>query len=126
MNEENLLKGDDIHKFTHEEASKGGKKSAEVRRQRRDIKRAAEAILEEIYTMKDKTTGEKKELSGAEAIILKQFEKALKGDSKAFELIRDSSGQKPVDKVMVAEVEQSVIDEVEAAVMAQDIGDDEE
>lgn len=113
---DNLLKGEDAHTFTLEEASKGGKRSAEVRRQRRDIKRAAEAILEEIYTMKDKTTGQKKELSGAEAIILKQFEKALKGDSKAFELIRDSSGQKPVEKVMVAEVEQSVIDEMEAAV----------
>lgn len=129
MNDENL-KGNGFNEITakrqREIASMGGKKSAEVRRQRRDIKRAAEAILEEIYTMKDKNTGEKKELSGAEAIILKQFEKALKGDSKAFELIRDSSGQKPIDKVMVAEVEQSVIDEVEAAVMAQDIGAEEE
>jgi hypothetical protein len=129
MNDENL-KGNGFNEITakrqREIASMGGKKSAEVRRQRRDIKRAAEAILEEIYTMKDKNTGEKKELSGAEAIILKQFEKALKGDSKAFELIRDSSGQKPVDKVMVAEVEQSVIDEVEAAVMAQDVGAEEE
>ena len=122
---DNLLKGDEKHTFTPDEASKGGKRSAEVRRQRRDIKRAAEAILEEMYTLKDKTTGEKKELSGAEAIILKQFEKALHGDSKAFELIRDSSGQKPVEKVMVAEVEQAIIDEVEAAVMAQDIVEEE-
>lgn len=120
MNNKNLVKGDDAHKLTAEEASKGGKKSAEVRRQRRDIKRAAEAILEELYTLKDKNTGEKRTMSGAEAIILKQFEKALKGDPKAFELIRDSSGQKPVEKVMVAEVEQAVIDEVEAAVMGEE------
>ena len=40
-----------------------------------------------------------------------------KGNSKFWELIRDTAGFKPVDKVMVAEVEQSVIDEVEAIVM---------
>jgi len=31
-NEQNLLKGDEKHKFTPEEASKGGKRSAEARR----------------------------------------------------------------------------------------------
>lgn len=120
MNNKNLVKGDSAHKLTAEEQSRAGKISGEVRRQRRDIKRAAEAILEELYTLKDKNTGEKRTMSGAEAIILKQFEKALKGDPKAFELIRDSSGQKPVEKVMVAEVEQAVIDEVEAAVMGEE------
>lgn len=38
-------------------------------------------------------------MSGAEAIAMKQFEKALKGDTKAFEVLRDTAGQKPVDKV---------------------------
>lgn len=102
-----------------EEAVKNGKKggsaSGEARRRKRDIRLAFEALLEKNYKGKDG-----KMLSGAEAIALKQMEKALKGDAKAFELVRDSSGQKPVEKVMVAEVEQAVIDEVEKAVLEDD------
>ena len=55
-------------------------------------------------------------LTGTEVVTLKLFEKASKGDIRAFETLRDTIGQKPVDKVMIAEVEQSVIDEVEKAV----------
>ena len=120
MNEQNLVKGGKAHPLTVEEASKGGKKSAEVRRQRRDMKRAAEAILEEMFTVTDAKTKTKRSVSGAQALILKQFEKAMKGDSRAFEIIRDTSGQKPVEKVVVAEVDQSIIDEVEAAVMGEE------
>ena len=101
-----------------EEASINGKKggiaSGEARRKRRDIRAAMEALLEKKY----KTN--MGELSGAEAISLKQMEKALKGDPKAFELVRDSAGQKPIEKVVVAEVEQAVIDEVESIVSEND------
>ena len=112
-NEKNLVKGADAHKLTAEEASKGGKRSVEVRRQKRDLRRALEALL-------DKNMGRNKdgnEVSGAEALALKQFEKALKGDTRAFEVIRDTAGQKPVEKVMIAEVDQDIIDEVEKAVL---------
>ena len=44
------------------------------------------------------------------------FKKALQGDTRAFETLRDTVGQKPVDKIMIAEFEQDVIDEVEAMV----------
>ena len=44
------------------------------------------------------------------------MKKALKGDVKAFEVLRDTAGEKPIDKVMVADVDQSVIDEVESMV----------
>lgn len=99
--------------------SKGGINSGEARRRKRDIRLAMEALLEKQYKGKN---GEI--LSGAEAIAIKQMEKALKGDAKAFELVRDSAGQKPVEKVMVAEVEQSVIDDVEKAVLNDtDTGD---
>lgn len=95
-------------------AKKGGKASGEARRNKRDICAALEALLEKTYKGKG---GE--ELSGAEAIALKQMEKALKGDTRAFEVVRDSAGQKPVEKVMIAEVEQDVIDEVERAVLGE-------
>ena len=32
------------------------------------------------------------------AMLVAQISKALKGDSKAFEVVRDTSGQKPVDR----------------------------
>lgn len=115
-NEQNLLKGDDVHKLTAAEASKGGKASGEARRRKRDIRLALEALLE-----KDVQTKTGETLSGAEAIALKQMQKALKGDTRAFEVVRDSSGQKPVEKVMLAEVSQEVIDEVEKMVLDEDI-----
>lgn len=99
-NEQNLLKGDEKHKLTPEEQSKGGIASAEARRKKRDIRAALEALLEKTYKGKG---GE--QLSGAEAIALKQMEKALKGDTRAFEVVRDSAGQKPVDKVEVTQIE---------------------
>lgn len=91
---------------------KGGLASAETRRRKRDLRLAIETLLEKDYTSKNGET-----VSGAEAIAIKQFEKAMKGDTKAFEVLRDTAGQKPIDKVMVADVEQSVIDEVEKAVL---------
>ena len=113
MNDENLKP---FNKRTESEkreiAQKGGKASGEARRRKRDLKMAIEALLEKEYKGKDGTV-----LSGAEAIAAKQMEKALRGDPKAFELLRDTSGQKPVDKVMIAEVDQDVIDEVEKAIL---------
>ena len=99
-NEQNLVRGDDAHKLTAEEASKGGKASAEARRRKRDLRKAFEMLLEKEFA--DKSG---KLISGAEALAAKQFEKALKGDSKAFEVVRDTAGQKPVEKLEVAQIE---------------------
>lgn len=96
-------------------AKKGGVASGKARREKRDLKRALELLLEREYT--DKKGGTK---NGAELLAFKQFEKALSGDTKAFEVVRDTAGQKPVDKVMISEVEQEVIDEVERAVLGDE------
>ena len=110
--EDNLVKGDEAHKFTPEEHSKGGKASAEARRKKRDLREALEMLLEKDF--KDKNGNV---LSGTEVITAKLFEKASKGDVRAFETIRSTVGQDPVQKVMIAEVDQAVIDEVEKAVL---------
>ena len=94
-NEQNLRPSE--YKLSQDEAKRGGIASGEARRRKRDIRLALEALLEKTYKSNDGT-----ELTGAEAIALKQMEKALKGDTKAFELVRDTAGQKPVDKVAVA------------------------
>lgn len=100
-------------------ARMGQKASVEARKRKKDIRLALEALLEKDYKVKGGTT-----VSGAEAIALKQMEKALKGDTRAFEVVRDSAGQKPADKLMVSEVSQDVIDEVERAVFEGDDDDD--
>lgn len=93
-NEKNLLKGDEKHKFTLEEASKGGKRSAEARRAKRDLRKALEMLLEKDFTDKNGNVA-----TGTEAIATKLFEQAMKGNVKAFETLRDTVGQKPIDKI---------------------------
>jgi hypothetical protein len=112
---DNLLKGNEKHTFTPEELSKGAKKSAEVRRAKRDLRQALETLLETEIKGKN---GEIK--SGAEAIAIAQFQKALKGDTRAFEVIRDTAGQQVVQKVAVAEVDNEVINEIENMVLNDD------
>jgi len=104
-NEQNLRPCE--HKFTQEEAKKGAKKSAEVRRAKRDLRQALETLLESDIKGKN---GEVK--SGAEAIAIAQFQKALKGDTRAFEVIRDTSGQKPVEKVEQVNIDGEYLDKV--------------
>lgn len=91
-NEQNLIP--QAHELSVDEQSKGGKASAEARRQKRDLRKMCEMVLEMDIKAKDGTVK-----SGAEAITLAQLQKALKGDAKAFEVLRDTAGQKPVDKI---------------------------
>lgn len=111
-NEQNLVRGDDAHKLTAEDQSKGGKASGEVRRAKRDLRKALEMLLEREYKDNKGQT-----VTGTEAITAKLFEQAMRGNVRAFETLRDTVGQKPVEKVVIAEVEQDVINEVERAVL---------
>lgn len=105
-NEQNLT-----HKLTKEERARGAESTHNARREKKQLKEAFQVLLDTDITDKNG-----KVLSGNEALALKAFQAALKGDWKAWELVRDTSGQKPVDKVMVSEVEPDVINEVERIV----------
>ena len=109
-NEQNLRPGE--YKLTVEEQKKGGRASGEARRRKRDLRLVCQTLLE--MDIKGKN-GEVK--SGAEAIALKQLEKALKGDTKAFAVLRDTAGQTVTQKIVIAEVDNSVIQEVEDIVL---------
>lgn len=89
-------KGFDSRTTTEQQeiAKQGGIASGEARRRKRDIRLALEALLER--DIKDKQGNV---MTTTEAIALKQIEKALKGDTKAFEVVRDTVGQKPTDKI---------------------------
>lgn len=77
--------------------SAGGKASSQLKRDRRDLRLALEGLLFKKYPVNQ--DGKRRHLSGAELIALKQFQKALKGDTHAFEVVRDTAGQKPVERV---------------------------
>lgn len=103
------------HKLTVEEQSAGGKASAEARRRKRDLRKAFEALLEKEFLDKKGTS-----LTGAEILALKQFDKAMKGDTRAFEVVRDTAGQKPVEKIQVEDVDQEALEELERMVLEDD------
>ena len=84
-------------------ASAGGKASGEARRKRKTLKEELLLMLSEGETQ--------------QSVTFALIEKAMSGDTKAFEVIRDTIGEKPIDKVMVADVDPSVIAEVEAMVL---------
>ena len=89
-------------------SSKGGKASGEARRKKKLLRECLEILLEKEMTDKKGET-----MTGAEALSAKLFKEAMKGNVKAFEVLRDTAGQKPVGKVIVSEIDTDVIDEVE-------------
>ena len=72
-------------------ASKGGKASAEVKRKKKLLKESLEALLE----IND----------NQENICIALIKRALVGDTKAFEVVRDSIGQKPIEKQEVKQID---------------------
>ena len=108
-NEQNLkpFTSDQSREKAVENGRKGGVASGEARRHKRDLRLALEMLLEKDYTDKKGNVA-----TGAEAISTKLFEQAMKGNVKAFETIRSTVGQDPVQKVeqvnIDAEYEQSV------------------
>lgn len=88
-----------------ERGRKGGLASGESRRKRKTLKEELLLMLSDGETQ--------------QSVTLALIEKAMAGDTKAFEVIRDTIGEKPVDKVMIADVEPSVIAEVEAMVTGE-------
>ena len=74
-------------------ASAGGKKSVEVRREKKKLKEILEIALSQ--TIKN-NNGEEKEIK--EAIMLKVVKKALQGDQKAIDYITKMIEEEPTTK----------------------------
>ena len=97
---------------TDERAREAGKLSGAARREKGDLRRLCQLWMEEeVATGKD---GEK--ITGGQMMVRVAVKEVAKGNSKFWELLRDTAGFKPVDKVMVSEVEPAVIAEVEEMV----------
>ncbi len=108
----NLEKGAPMRFKSGEKAAesgrKGGKASGRAKKQKKLLRECLEALLDREIT--DKSG---KKMSGAEAMAVVAFREALEGNFKAWEIVRDTVGQKPADRVMVAEVDPDIIQEIE-------------
>lgn len=99
MNEENLIP---FNQLTEEEqrkiARKGGIASGKARKERKTLRE------ELLLLLSQGDTQEKMSLS-----IIKQ---ALEGNTKAFEIIRDTIGEKPKEEIEVNDVTNKKFDEI--------------
>lgn len=87
---------------------KGGIKSGETRRKKRAMKEAIEVVLSmpmkkgrkyDVEDIKSFSDIKGKNISVNDAIIIAAVQKALRGDVRALEWLRDTSGQKQSENV---------------------------
>lgn len=119
-NNNNLIKTSDLTPSERREiARKAGIASGKARRERRDMKKSLEILLNlsikkgaviDPNDAETLTDIKSKNLTVQEAILVAQIQKALKGDLKSAEFLRDTSGQKPVDK---KDIKQEIINPFE-------------
>lgn len=95
-----------------EAGRKGGIKSGEAKREKANLKKQLQVFLEEELTDKHGNV-----MTGAEMMVKVAVKEMSKGNPKFWELIRDTAGFKPIDKIQVTEIDQQAIDEVEAMVL---------
>lgn len=89
---------------------KGGIASGEAKRARKTFRKQFEEMLEMEFDTKQ---GKK---SAQEIMTLALMKKAMNGDTKALSIIRDTIGEKPLEKVMVSNVSEDTINEIEELV----------
>lgn len=111
-NNANLKKGNPETQFKAgqeqvEIARKGGKASAAKRREKKTMEQSLQILLNlavsdsTLTDPEDNDTFNKvkgKNLTVQDKMLVEVIKKALKGDLKAIEFLRDTSGQKPIDK----------------------------
>ena len=104
-----------VSERTKEELSemgrKGGIKSGEVKRQKKQMKETLEILLsmplnkKKVYEVEEiQSWGQLKgkNIDVQTAILIKQIQRALAGDLPAAEFVRDTSGQKPKDDLNIS------------------------
>lgn len=92
-NTQNLTKMGKARGLTSEEAQRIGKKGGEASGKARAIKKTFKEAFE------DDLTDDK-----IKALIDAMYKEAKRGNTKAFEIIRDTMGQKPIERQEVKEV----------------------
>ena len=98
-------------------AREASKKGVAARRERGDLRRLCQAWMETEF---EDTDGQM--ITGGEKMVQVAAQQLAKGNPRFWEMMRDTAGFKPMDKVMVADVDPFVVKEVEEMVLGS--GDD--
>lgn len=111
-NERNLIPG--AHALTVEEQSRGGKASGKARRERRKLAEAFDMLLslpempgstEQLEAVLSASDLEGANLTVQDRIALAVISRARGGDTRAVELIRDTVGERPAERLEIASSE---------------------
>lgn len=122
-NTNNLKRGNPETQFRSgreavENGTKGGISSGKSRREKAAFRDCFNAILDEDGGKYNGETVSKKQLIAIKALkyLLDSNDLSAHEFARMFEVVRDTVGEKPIDRVQVSDLDQSVIDEVEAVI----------
>lgn len=108
-NEQNLKPFNSLtEKEQREITSKGGKASAKKRQQNKTFKEIINKFLdgkvtnEELKQQMVKFGFKDKEVNNKSCAVFALWKEAIKGNTKAFELLRDTVGEKPQDQLKIS------------------------
>ena len=131
-NEQNLINGKATQFKSGEQAvesgRKGGKKSAESKRRKKEMRERLELLLSmpigngkgaELEKIKSYAAIKGKNVTVEDAILIAIMQKALKGDIPAATFIRDTSGQKCVEKVEISTTIDESVKEIESYIKSK-------
>jgi len=112
------------HEFTsdqsREEAAKNGRKggiaSGEAKRRRKNLQELVNIAFERVVSH----DSEGRPITADEAMVLKQLQNALDGDTKAFITLRDTAGQAPIQRVEVDTIPKETYDRVMSVLEEED------
>jgi hypothetical protein len=109
-NEQNLrpFTSEQSREAAKKNGSKGGKATARNKRERKTFREGLLLLLNE--PLKDKS-GNVTDNTTQDAIIAALVKRAANGDTRAFEMIRDTIGEKPVQDVKVSTGDFSALDD---------------
>ena len=105
-NEQNLIKNEDLTPSQRRKnASKAGKASAKKRQQNKTFKEIINKFLDG-QVSDDRLKQQMvefgftdKEVSNKSCAVFALWKEAIKGNTKAFELLRDTIGEKPIEQI---------------------------
>ena len=132
------------HRFTKEEMAKmgiwamspeerreaqrrGGLKTAALAKRRKHMQEIAAQVLsmpldgaDEVEEALRKGGFEDADINYAAGIVMVQTKKAMSGDTKAAEFVRDTSGQKPVDGLVVGNLDNVPFETIDLGSLTDD------
>ena len=109
------------YKYNAEKAREAGKiggvKSGEAKREKKMLRELLNELMEKQNPLMLDENGDP--MTNAAIMAVKAIDAASGGDWKAWELVRDTAGQKPIEKVMVADVDAGVVEQIENMVLGK-------